>query len=201
MSRYSFARRTVSTVNVAVSLQIGLTALSIGRGKGAFESPPNLLHEKETFDAPHYKFVQDYISSLYSNQSSHLQSRVGVKLAECATWEDPKSIFQGATEIQQAFRIPAQDTAKSPRCVNVEPKGQLIVLSYVLPYTKFNNQSLLVVSVEMKQMKASPEFNEFVITKMEEKWNGIPIFQSLLFWIVRRINGVAAFHFSSGLGW
>ena len=125
----------------------------------------------------------------------------GVKLSESATWEDPKAIFKGPKEILQAFRIPTQDTIASARCVNVEPQGESIVLSYALPYQNDGDKSILVVTVEMHQMKDSPEFNEFVITKMEEQWNGIPLFQSMLFWIVRRVNGFAAFQLSSGLGW
>lgn len=201
MSRYSFARRVVSTVNVAVSLQIGLTALSIGRGKGwAPGKESELLNEREVFDAAHYLLVQDYVTALYSN-STRESPATGVKLADSATWEDPKAIFEGPTEIRQAFRIPTQDTVASARCVNVEPQGKVIVLSYALPYQNDGGKSILVVTVEMHQMKDSPEFNEFVITKMEEQWNGIPLFQSMLFWIVRRVNGIAAFHFSSGLGW
>lgn len=195
----------MSTVNVAVTMQLGLTAVSISKGTGVFGGGESklLLKEREAFDAPHYQLVQDYIISLYSPQQSHgSNKKIGVILSESATWEDPKCIFQGAAEIRQAFRIPFQDTVGRPiRCVNVEPKGKSIDLTFALPYQNSDKKSLLVATVEMHQMEDSPEFNEFLITKLEERWNGVPLFQSLLFWIVRRINGVTAFHFSSGLGW
>ena len=200
MTRHSFARRIVSTVNVAVSIQIGLSMVSIGRGTGLVEEKSKLLDSREVFDASHYKLVMNYVAHLYSS-GRFSPSQLGVKLAESATWEDPKCIFQGTSEIRQAFRISSHKLAASPRCVNVEPKGETIVLTYAVPYKKYNQESLVKVNVQMHQMKQSPEFNEFIITKMEEQWNGIPLFQSLLFWIVRRINGVAAYHFSSGLGW
>ena len=203
MPSHSFVRRVLSATNAAVSLQIGLSLFSVGRGAnlaGVEEESP-LLEQREVFDSGHYRLVANYVSSLYSRNSYLHADMIGVKMANTATWEDPKCVFQGPQEIRQAFRLATQDLDEPPRCVDVEPQGESIAITYALSYPNYGQQSLLVVTVEMHQMKDSPEFNEFVITKMEEQWNGIPLFQSMLFWIVRRVNGFAAFQLSSGLGW
>lgn len=93
-----------------------------------------------------------------------------------------------------------------PRCIDVTPKGtgNTITLTYAM-HQRYGHlgwlqlHSLLFVDVEIQQMKDSPEFNELLVTKMEEHWNGGPLFSSLLFWGVRRLNGIVSHQMTSRL--
>ena len=125
------------------------------------------------------------------------------------SFEDPVAICKSKKEVQEVFRVlqryldPIPIT--KPICVDVKPKGNEIELTYSLNQQYLNGRiqlwSLLIVTAHLQpipELLASYE-SEFVITKLEERWNGIhphPFISSsnYIFWIVKRINGMLSWN-------
>ncbi|CAB9524122.1 expressed unknown protein [Seminavis robusta] len=211
--RHWLARGLVSGVNGVVGVQIGLSVASVARSQLVpFGGTPSFnSHASEATPKCQYEeAVKSYLTRIYRYEHSHnknkdlsLQSRgLTVKLADGVTWQDPKCTFRGLQEVRQAFCFPVE-LADAPLCVNVDASegGDNIVLTYTLSYNNNQCQSLLSVWVKKVPKKDSLQMAEIVITKMEEQWNGMPLLRSLPFRTVRRINGLAAYHASLGLGW
>ena len=123
------------------------------------------------------------------------------------TFEDPVARCCGPLEVQEAFRAIKFLEPRSispPICVDVQPQGESIALWYDL-YQRYHLlgwtwtlHSLLVITVQLRQLKDAPE-SEFSVIKMEEYWNGIPFWNTYLFRIVRRINGMVSWQLTRRL--
>jgi hypothetical protein len=197
-----------SGLTAAVGTQLVLTLASLGYATGHLGTASNnrslLLENKanaeEVFDAHHYDFVTEFVTGIYAGRgASTSSSHPHVKLADTVTFEDPAARCYGPHEVQEAFRALKYLEPRSvrpPYCVDVEPQGESIALSYALHQQyyfggRLELQSLLVVNVQLRQRKDVPE-SEFLVLQMEEHWNGIPFWNSYLFRIVRRINGMVS---------
>ena len=198
-----------SGLTAAVGTQLVLTLASLGYATGHLgtTSSSSVLenhkaNSEEVFDAHHYDFVTDFVTGLYAGRGASTSSRrhhPHVKLADTVTFEDPAARCYGPDEVQEAFRALKYLEPRSvrpPCCIDVEPQGESIALSYALHQQyyfggRLELQSLLVVNVQLRQRRDVPE-SEFLVLKMEEHWNGIPFWNSYLFRIVRRINGMVS---------
>lgn len=204
-----------SGVVAAVGAQVILTLASVGNATLLATSPSSthFQQEEEVFDAPHYDYVTEFITKMYSgrgitrnhNHNRNKQDDNYVQLGDQVIFTDPAATCQGPHEVREAFRALHHLTPKSkvpPRCIHVQPQGESIALSYALHQEYLSGQvvlqSLLFVTVQLRQRKDVPE-SEFVITHMEELWNGVPLWNSYLFRIVRRINGMASWHLTRSL--
>ena len=197
-----------SALTAAVGTQFVLTVASMGYASGigmAVGNRSKLLSisskpPEEIFDAHHYNYVTEFVTKMYAGRG---MSHPYVKMKETMAFEDPAARCCGAPEAEEAFRILVHLEPRSifsPRCVDVKPQGESIALSYALHQQYLGGRivfpSLLVVTVQLRQRKDIPE-SEFLVLKMEEQWNGIPLIDSYLFSIVRRINGIISYHISS----
>ena len=135
----------------------------------------------------------------------------GVKLSPTVTFEDPAAICASEEEVREAFRaLKFLDpvSLSPPRCINVNPRGDSIDLTfqlnqqYTLPMSReVSLKSLLTVTVQLQQMKdvGLPE-SEFLITEMKELWYGNPLmWPHQLFYIPKRLNGIISYHLTSRL--
>ena len=132
----------------------------------------------------------------------------GVKLAPTVTFEDPAAVCVSQEEVREAFRalkLLHPVSVSPPICVNVEPKGESIDLTfrlnqqYTLLSKKITLGSLLKVKVQLQQMRDMPE-SEFLITEMKELWYGNPLMWPYpLFYVSRRLNGIVSYHLTSRL--
>jgi hypothetical protein len=189
-----------SGVTAAIGTQLILTAASIVNASGNLGgSRSKLLSAKpeEAFDAHHYDYVTELVTKMYAGRG---MSHPYVKVKASMTFEDPAARCADATEVQEAFRVLVHLQPRSmfpPRCVDVQPQGESITLVYSLHNQYLGGRidlpSLLVVAVQLRQCKDVPE-SEFLVLNMQEQWNGIPLIDSYLFWIVRRINGFLSYH-------
>lgn len=189
-----------SGLTAAVGTQLVLTAASIGyaSGKLGLGTPSKLISDKptEVFDASHYQFVTEFVTRMYAGRG---MQHPYVKLQENTIFEDPAARCEGGEETQEAFRALIHlepRSLSSPCCVDVQPQGESIALSYALHQQYLGGRlelpSLLIVTVQLRQRHDIPE-SEFLVLKMEERWNGIPLIDSYLFWFVRRINGFVSY--------
>ncbi len=190
-----------SGFSAAVGTQVVLTLASLGYATVG-GSPTTLVQKKEVFDAPHYDLVTELVTKMYSGRGV---SHPYVPLADSVTFEDPAARCCGPEEVREAFRALSCLTPKAvqpPRCIDVKPQGESIALSYALHQHylggRMELQSVLVVTVQLRQLKHIPE-SEFLVLQMEELWNGIPLWNSYLFRIVRRINGWVSWHLTRKL--
>jgi len=205
----SFIVTIRSGLTAAVGTQLALTMASLGYASGRLGGTPSPLlargkssSEEEVFDALHYDFVTEFVTSMYAGRGvSHRY----VKLADSVSFEDPAARCSGPDEVREAFRALRYLKPQSispPCCVNVQPQGESIALWYALHQHYLGGRlilpSLLVVTVQLRQLKEVPE-SEFVVLGMQEQWNGIPLWNSYLFWIVRRINGMVSYPLTKGL--
>lgn len=200
-----------SGLTAAVGTQVVLTVASLGYATGRLGGTPSPLLQssssskggpEEVFDAHHYDFVTEFVTGMYAGRGT---SHPYVKLADgdknsvvVVSFEDPAARSCGAHEVREAFRALKYLEPRSirpPCCVDVQPQGESIALSYALDQQyldgRLHLQSLLVIKVQLRQRKDVPE-SEFLVLQMEEHWNGIPFWNSYLFWIVRRINGMVS---------
>jgi hypothetical protein len=197
-----------SSVQAAVATHALLSLASLTYGTGAFGGGSSLTSDDdkddEVFDAKHYQMVTDLVSDMYSGKGvSHRPHHV--ILDDKVTFEDPAAICSSRKEVQEAFRAlqSVQPQSRSrPKCINVNPKGESIELTYVLNQRYgggwLDVMSLLVVNVQLAQINGTPE-SKFVVTKLEERWNGVQPLGSYLFWIVRRINGIVSWNLTTRL--
>jgi hypothetical protein len=187
---------------------------------------------EECFDAKHYDMVQRFVTRMYNgtgfskgedhNNVTNIGSITGynyaddttvedtergVRMTNAVTFEDPAAICKGIHEVQEAFRALKAlhpESESPPRCVDVQPLGNSIVLTFVLNqqyqlplYGALHLRSFLDVTVELQQMKDNPE-SEFLITRMKESWNGKPLaWPYMLYYPSRRLNGILSYRFTS----
>jgi hypothetical protein len=149
-----------------------------------------------------------------NNNSKHravVSDNSGVKLSPTVSFEDPAAVCVNEEEVREAFRAlrSLNPVALSPpKCINVEPRGGSINLTFLLnrQYTlplynsrPLNLKSLLIVTVQLQQMQEIPE-SEFLVTSMKELWYGNPLIQPyLLFYVPRRLNGIVSYYLTSWL--
>jgi hypothetical protein len=194
---------------------------------------------EECFDAKHYDLVTDFVARMYrgrgiktsvvkesSNNSDNnnnnnnnnskiravVSGDIGVKLSPTVSFEDPAAVCVNEEEVREAFRalrLINPVTLSPPKCINVEPRGGSINLTFLLNqqyYTlplynsrPLNLKSLLIVTVQLQQMQEIPE-SEFLVTSMKELWYGNPLIQPyLLFYVPRRLNGIISYYLTSRL--
>lgn len=225
MAAFSMMSRLQSGLIAAVGTQAFLSLASLGYASGRLGGISEKFqadHQKnprrkrvslpeEAFDAHHYTMVTELIQGMYSGRRTRLGKggsppspilAPGVQWADSATFEDPAAICRGPAEVGEAFRALSASleprSLSPPRCVDVEPKGESITLTYALNQQygvmgrTFELQSLLIVDVQLRQLRDVPE-SEFLVLKVEEHWNGVPPLSSYLFWMVRRINGMVSY--------
>lgn len=166
-------------------------------------------HLDEAFDARHYQSVTKFVERVYSGNGAATSTTAaalkdGVTLADDVTFEDPAAMCCTKSEVVEAFR--ALQLAKprclsKPVCVDVEPKGGAIQLAYRLDQQYLNClrvNSLLLLEVELIPFKGEIEmahYSHFVIKKVEERWNGVPLLNlGYLHTLSRRINGLLSYY-------
>ncbi len=217
-------RQVGPLITTLVGTHIALSLASLARaGIGG-----NLQKQEESFDAKHYDLMTDFVARMYQGRgiksecSNHAPATIqrrdalgavvtGVKLAPTVTFEDPAAICVSEDEVREAFRAleKLEPVCLSPPvCVNVEPRGDSIDLTfqlhqkYTLPLQlQVSLRSLLIVKVQLQQMKAMglPE-SEFLITEMKELWHGNPfMWPHQLFFFSKRLNGIVSYHLTSRL--
>jgi len=212
------------TCQIALGAHLLITLTSVTYGTGIFRSSSSgdgeadvvtIAKKTEVFDAHHYSKVTDLVSAIYSGNMSSSRSwkTTVVALDENATFEDPVAICARRTEVQEAFRalsfVHPQSLSK-PKCVDVKPKGRSIELTYAL-HQNYNFgslfgggglevRSLLMMEVHLERIIGNDVAeSKFVVTRMEERWNGVKPLENYLFWIVRRINGLLSYSLTTRL--
>ena len=182
-----------------------LTVLSMSLG---YYGGKNLTakddEKEEVFDANHYKIVTELVTSMYGGHGVNHQH---CELADSITFEDPAAICQSPKEVQEAFRVFKLLKPKSimePKCIDVEPRGSSIGLTYALHQhyglLSLKLRSHLFVKVELIHIKnSSSAESEFLITRFEERWNGIIPQSNYVLWISRRINGILSWYITRNL--
>jgi hypothetical protein len=206
-----------SSSKILVSTQTLMTLTSIAYSAFGGRWLGRTKHQKlldsdtsnEVPDAAWYQTVTDLVTDMYSGKGATArQPERGVaRLASDASFEDPAAICNSQSEIEEAFRALqwAHPTPISrPKLVDVVPKGETIQLIYSLhqQYTIFlanlQVRSLLVVDVNLKQLKDTPHYSELEVTRIEEQWNGVkPL--GFAFWFPRRFNGILSYYTTSNL--
>ena len=200
MSRLATHLRTGAMI--AVGTQIGVTMASMGYASGRFGGanaklllrPDGRGPREETSDARHFKLITQLVTSMYSGQG--IKPHDHVQLADEIEFADPVAICRGPAEVKEAFgalRFLQPEPIRSPRCIHVEPKGASIFVTYSL-YQRYLRgwlefPSLLVLDVQLKQRSDMPQ-SDFLILRMEEQWNGVPLLTTFLNKAARRFNGV-----------
>eukprot|EP00980_Cylindrotheca_fusiformis_P013287 scaffold3378_cov104-Cylindrotheca_fusiformis.AAC.1 len=183
-------------------VHISLTMASLGLGLyGVGRSKAATTVAVESFDARHYNMVTEMVTKMYAGRgAAHTHH---CKLAESVTFEDPAAICKSPKEVLEAFRVFEMLQPQSldpPKCIHVEPKGSSIALTYALHQRyrllSVDLRSHLVLNVQLIPIKDLPE-SEFLVLRMEERWNGIPLPNSPLFWITRRINGIVSWYLTT----
>ena len=197
----TMASLAYSTAGDQLSLEYFQQAFS---GASKKQDPPaqhKMFDAKPAFDAGHYKYVTEFVKRMYGGRGAQHDH---VIMNPETTFEDPAAICKGYPEIQEAFQaltyLQPQSLAP-PTCVNVQPLGDSILLTYSLKQRylgRLELRSLLMVQVQLQQRQDIPE-SDFLVLRMEEHWNGIPPLSSYLFWAVRRINGIVSYQLTSKL--
>jgi hypothetical protein len=196
--------RVGSGVKAFLGTHVALTVTSVAHGAVGPAQDSFLGNKKReaAFDANHYKFVTNLVCDMYSGKGAGACSPDHIELAEGVTFEDSAAICSGRKEVLEAFRaltVLNPESLERPVCIDVEPKGESITLTYALNQRYFGSldvASLLEVNVHLSPIPNNPE-SKFVLTRMEEQWNGVKPVGSLLFWIVRRINGIISWHLTT----
>ena len=215
-------RQVGPLITTLVGTHIALSLASLARaGIGG-----KLQHQEECFDAEHYDLMTDFVARMYRGRGIKSECSnnppvkrrdalgavvTGVKLAPTVTFEYPAAICVSEDEVREAFRALEKLEPVSlspPVCINVEPRGDSIDLTfqlhqqYTLPLQfQVSLRSLLTVKVQLQQMKAMglPE-SEFLITEMKELWHGNPfMWPYFLFFVSKRLNGIVSYHLTSRL--
>lgn len=203
MAASAGAAGRIQYLKALVGTHAALTATSLAYG--IFGGDMTDGDPPEVFDAPHYDMVTELVSGMYAGRGLGNHTAPHVKLADTVTFEDPAAICSGPAEVREAFRALTCIQPKSrspPRCIDVQPQGDSIALTYVLNQRYaglLTVRSLLVVHVKLLQMRDDLAESEFLVTRLEEQWNAVPPLPSLLFWIVRRINGFISYQLTTRL--
>ncbi len=218
MSGFLSIRHVGPLITTLVGTHVALTVASIARAGIGGKS---IQKAEESFDAKHYDLMTDFVARMYQGRGikSYKKNSIGsgaivtgVKLAPTVTFEDPAAICVTEEEVREAFRALKKLDPVSlspPVCINVEPRGDCIDLTfqlhqqYTLPLSQLQVSllSLLTVTVQLQQMKDAglPE-SEFLVTEMKELWYGNPLmWPYLLFFFSRRLNGIVSYHLTSRL--
>jgi len=135
------------------------------------------------------------------------ESIEGIQLLPSLTFEDPAVVCQGLEEIREAFRALkafSPHSLSTPICVNVQPLGESILLTFALHqqytfpvYGDLTLRSILEVTVELQQRKDIPE-SDFLVTHIRELWSGKPLaWPYLLYYPFRRLNGFISYQLTS----
>lgn len=179
---------------------VSLTVASLGLGFYDSHSSPEPEDIHESFDAKHYDLVTEMVTQMYAGRGAYHKH---CQLADFVTFEDPAAVCKSPDEVREAFRVLKKlepRSLSSPKCINVEPRGSSIALTYALHQRygllSADLRSNLVVDVELMQIRGLPE-SEFLITKFEERWNGVPLQDNILLWATRRINGILSWHLTT----
>jgi hypothetical protein len=188
---------------------------------------------EECFDAGHYVMVQHFISRMYQGETdllahhNHTKDVIsvgsvaekecmndvkhsvieGVRLASSAIFEDPAAVCRGLDEIREAFRALKSlhpISLSPPKCINVEPLGETIRLTYslhqqyALPwYGSMALPSIVHVTVQLHNIKELAE-SELRILQIQELWGSKPLaWPYLLYFPFRRLNGMLSYQLSS----
>eukprot|EP00339_Tiarina_fusa_P019627 CAMPEP_0117081014 /NCGR_PEP_ID=MMETSP0472-20121206/57132_1 /TAXON_ID=693140 ORGANISM="Tiarina fusus, Strain LIS" /NCGR_SAMPLE_ID=MMETSP0472 /ASSEMBLY_ACC=CAM_ASM_000603 /LENGTH=187 /DNA_ID=CAMNT_0004808835 /DNA_START=70 /DNA_END=630 /DNA_ORIENTATION=+ len=179
--------RIASGVKAFLGTHAALTITSLAYGVYGSFSEKETPRREAAFDAYHYKFVTDLVCDMYSGNGISGRNPDHIELGETVTFEDPAAICSGRKEVQEAFRalgIVDPESLERPVCIDVEPKGDSISLTYALKQRYLGSlevASLLEVDVHLGPIPNNPE-SKFVVTRIEEQWNGVKPLGSLLFW-------------------
>ena len=198
--------------SLCVKAHVGLTLVSLGYGTLGHHLPLDwvqskrqLLVQDKCFDAKHYHYLTEFIQSLYSGKgvTGNSSEQQYCQLDPNTTFEDPAAMCSSPKEVEEAFRALAKMQPESfapPRCVHVEPMGSSYAMDQTYLGGTLSLQSLLTVHIQLQTVhtKGFPE-SQFLITKMEEQWNGVPLLTNYLFWIPRRVNGWFSYQLTSRL--
>merc|ERR1719491_175367 len=142
--------------------------------------------------------MTNFVMNMYSGKG--VIETQGIKLASNVTFEDPAAIVSTPREIHEAFRalkISDPMCLSKPTCINVQPKGGSIELTYYLNQRymdALNVRSLLVVDFRLARISGETSESVLEVTKLEERWNGTQPLSILPFWISRRINGIISWN-------
>ncbi|CAJ1961473.1 unnamed protein product [Cylindrotheca closterium] len=147
---------------------LSLTTISIGVGIYGLPPPPwssdndNNRHEsllstkQESFDAKHYDLLTELVTQMYAGRGSH---HPHCHFADTAKFQDAAVICKSPKEIHEAFRLHEKLQPKClrpPICVDVEPKGSSILVTYALNqhYGSLNldMRSLVQVEVQLRSL-------------------------------------------------
>lgn len=188
---------------IVVGTHIGVTLASLGYATGRFGGANAAMflrddgkgRRQETRDARFFQHITEWVTGMYAGRGNDHEH---VQLDDAVTFADPAAVCKGRGEVAEAFRalrFLKPQSLMSPYCVNVEPKGASIILTYIL-HQRYMGwirlPSLLVVDVQLKQRTDMPQ-SDFLVLHMEEQWNGVPLLTTYLNKMVRRLNGVASF--------
>jgi hypothetical protein len=201
MAASAGAAGKIQYLKALVGTHAALTATSLAYG--IFGGDMTDGDPPEVYDAHHYDMVTELVSGMYAGRGLDKHTAPRVKLADTVTFEDPAVICSGPTEVREAFRALTYIQPKSrspPRCIDVQPQGDSVALTYVLNQQyagMLTVRSLLVVHVQLLHWRDDFPDSEFLVTRLEEQWNAVPPLGSLLFWIVRRINGFISYQLTS----
>jgi hypothetical protein len=213
-----------------VGTHLSLSVLSI---VNSLYLPPmydNLEEVEECFDAGHYNSVQYFISRMYQGDVELLaymedgisvgsvagndymkdttpSADQGVRLASTATFEDPAAVCRGLHEIREAFQALKSLHSMSlspPKCINVEPQGGTILLTYALHqqytlpwYGSMALRSIVQVTVQLHNIEELVE-SELRILNLQELWGSKPLaWPYLLYFPSRRLNGMLSYQLTS----
>ena len=188
---------------------IGVTLASMGYASGRFggANAAMFLREdgkgrrEEPRDARFFQYITEWVTDMYAGRGIQHEH---VQLDDKVTFADPAAICEGPSEVTDAFRALRYLKPQSlltPYCVDVEPKGASIILTYILHQRYMgwlHLPSLLIVDVQLKQRPDMPQ-SDFLVLNVEEQWNGVPLLKTYLNKIVRRVNGLASFQLSQRL--
>lgn len=190
--------RLVTGLKAVVGTHALLTFASLTYNTYVDNDPSQDGKTNEVFDAGHYRNVTNMVTDMYAGKG--VVETQEVRLAQNATFEDPAAICSTPNEIREAFRalrVARPSCLSRPKCIDVLPKGESIELTYYLNqrYGGFLNlQSLLLVNFHLARADDGIPEGHFVVTKLEERWNGTRPLSALPFWISRRINGLISWN-------
>ena len=200
-----------ASVKLAAATQSLFTVVSVSYG-ALGGSLDNQEPQEPLLDAKYYQHVTHLITNMYSGQGMQLTNyqpddsntwfgasvAPTVQIDDQVSFADPAAICQGAPEVEEAFRALSKIQPISlspPTLVNVQPHGDTIALTYYLHQQyggRLRVKSLCVVRVVLRE-------GRFVVHRVEEAWNGVPLLDTLPFSVCRRINGGVSWFLTTNL--
>jgi hypothetical protein len=213
-----------------VATHLSLSILSIVNSQLLPPIYDNLDEVEECFDAGCYAMVQCFINRIYQGETdvfAYTEDGISVgrvtgkecikniknstipdvRLSSVATFEDPAAVCRGLDEIREAFRalkwlLPI--SLSPPKCINVEPQGETIRLTYALHqqytlpwYGSMSLRSIVQVTIQLHNIEELAE-SDLRILKLQELWGSKPFaWPYLLYFPSRRLNGMLSYQLSS----